>query len=66
MWSKSILSPDVVCALGQAVATTLKNAVLTFKPIKKPRLLPIRTTLRQEKTLNKVFTIGVSRGSPAK
>ncbi len=32
----SSFSPDVVWALVPAVASTLKNAILTFKPVKKP------------------------------
>ena len=32
----SSFSPNVVGALVPAVASTLKNAILTFKPVKKP------------------------------
>jgi hypothetical protein len=42
------LSPNIVWALVPAVASALKNAVPTVKPIKKPRLL------RQLKTLNQI------------
>ena len=43
----SSFSPDVVWALVPAVASTLKNAVPTLKPIKKPRLLCQLKTLNQ-------------------
>jgi hypothetical protein len=34
--SLSPSSPDVIWTLVPAVASTLKNAILTFKPVKKP------------------------------
>jgi len=45
-------------ALIPTVAASFEKAVLAFRPIKNPRLLPIITTLRQKTPLNKVFYSG--------
>jgi len=49
-----IFSPYVVWALIPAVSATLKNAVPTLRPIKKPRLSIARIALRQKRSLNKL------------
>jgi hypothetical protein len=39
-------SPNIVWALPPAVATSLKNTVPAFRPIKKPRLTQNPSTVR--------------------
>lgn len=52
-----IFSPDVVWALVPAVVATLKNTILTLWPVKKPRPSATTRKIRQELSLNKLFTL---------